>query len=73
MIIPQERYTLTLRHEYVDQDGQSRNLEEPIKVSYSVLHMDERSLPPSAIVINHMMDQMRKYMIEREGQDEQTD
>lgn len=65
MIIPHEQYTLTLRHEYVDQDGQYHSLDEPIVVSYSVIHMDERSVPPSAIVINEMMEQMRKFMVER--------
>lgn len=64
MMIPQERYTLTLRHEYVDSDGQHHSLDEPIVVSYSVMHMDERA-PSSAIVINEMMERMRKFMIER--------
>lgn len=69
-MIPQERYTLTLRHEYVDSDGQHHSLDEPIVVSYSVVHMDERTVPPSAIVINEMMEQMRKFMIERGGQND---
>lgn len=65
MIIPHERYTLTLRHEYVDSDGQHHSLDEPIVVSYSVMHTDERSVPPSAMVINEMMERMRRFMIER--------
>lgn len=69
MMIPQERYTLTLRHEYLDSDGQHHSLDEPIVVSYSMMHIDERSsVPPSAIVINEMMERMRKFMIERGGQ-----
>ena len=71
-MIPQERYTLTLQHEYIDSDGQRHSLDEPIVASYAVAHMDEMSLPSSAIVINDMMDQMRKYMIERGRRDEQT-
>ena len=63
-MIPQERYTLTLRHEYVDSDGQHHSLEEPIAVSYAVMRMDEMSAPSSAIVINEMMERMRMYMIE---------
>ena len=69
-LFPHERYTLTLRHEYVDSDGQHCSLDEPIVVSYSVMHMDERSVPSSAIVINDMMERMRMYMIERGRQDE---
>lgn len=60
-----ERYTLTLWHEYVDSDGQHHSLDEPIMVSYSVMHMDERSAPSSAIVINDMMERLRMFMIER--------
>ena len=71
-MIPQERYTLTLRHEYLDSDGQHHSLDEPIVVSCSVVRMDARSVPPSAIVINEMMERMRKFMIERGGQDGQT-
>ena len=75
MILPHEQYTLTLRHEYVDSAGQHYSLDEPIMVSYSVMHIDERSsVPPSAIVINEMMERMRKFMIksmiERGRQDE---
>ena len=64
-LFPQERYTLTLWHEYVDSDGQCHSLDEPIMVSYSVMHMDERSAPSSAIVINDMMERLRMFMIER--------
>lgn len=68
MVIPYERYTLTLRHEYTDPDGQTYHLEEPIEVSCYVPHMDEM---PSAIVINDMMERMRMYMIEKGGKNEQ--
>lgn len=48
MIITHERYTLTLRHEFVGPDGQPHHLEEPISVSYVVPYTDEGSLPSSA-------------------------
>ena len=66
-LFPQERYTLTLRHEYVDSDGQCHSLDEPIVVNYSVMHMNEISVPSSAIVINDMMERLRMFMIERVG------
>jgi len=69
-LFPHERYTLTLRHEYVDYDGHRYNLDEPIVVCHSVMHMNEMSVPSSAIVINDMMERMRMYMIERGRQDE---
>ena len=72
MIIPYERYILKLRHEYVGSDGQHHDLEEPIVVSYSVPHIDEKSLPPSAIVINEMMERMRRFMVEKGGKNEQV-
>lgn len=64
MTVSYERYTLTLQHEYVDQDGQLHQLEEPIAVSSYVPHMDEW---PSAIVINDMMERLGKYMIQQRG------
>ena len=70
MIIQHEQYTLVLRHEYIDQDGQHHNLENPIAVSYSAADMDERSIPPLSFVINEMMERMRMYIIERWRQDE---
>ena len=73
MTIPHERYTLTLRHEYIDPDGQPHYLDEPIVVSYFVPHMDERSLPSSAIVINDMMERMRMYMIEKGGENDRQE
>lgn len=72
MMIPYERYTLTLRHEYVDSVGQVHYLEEPIVVSYSVPHMDKMLLSPSAIVINDMIEQMRRYMIEKGKKNERV-
>lgn len=69
-LFPHERYTLTLRHEYVDSDGQHHSLDEPIVVSYSVMHMDGMSVPSSAIVINDMMERMRMFMIERRQMNE---
>jgi len=64
-MIPQERYTLILQHEYIDPDGQHHSLDEPITVSYAVVHMDGISAPSSAIVINDMMERLRMYMVER--------
>lgn len=69
-IISHERYTLTLRHEYVDTDGQPHCLEEPIVVRYYVPHINEEPSLSSAIVINNMMEQMRMYMIEKGGKNE---
>lgn len=66
-LFPHERYTLTLRHEYVDSDGQRHSLDEPIVVSYSMMHMNEMPVSSSAIVINDMMERMRMFMIERVG------
>ena len=60
--IPYEIYTLTLEHEYVDDDGKRIKLDEPIKTCYMAMK-DRVVNPPVSIVINDMMDKMKAYML----------
>ena len=63
-MIQQERYTITLCHEYLDTDGKYKSLSEPIQVSYSMINVDTKSLLPVQI-INDMMDRLKMCLIER--------
>lgn len=60
-MIPTERYTLVLRHEYVDEDGNRHELDKPITVSHII------TIHPSgmrSVVINDMVERMRIYLLQ---------
>ncbi len=58
---PLEKYTLTLKHEYVDIDGRPLVLvDEPIVVTQIINHEFTYG---ASIVINDMFERMRQYML----------
>ena len=64
-IVPHERYVLTLRHEYVDEDGERHSFEDPITVEHVTLPGGRWGMiPPTSIVINEMLDQMKRYILQ---------
>ena len=71
-MIPKEQYTLTLTHEYIDDDGERNTLDEPIKVNYIVLRTGYLAQPLS-IVINEMMDSMKHYLLQIAGMGDGND
>lgn len=64
MVLPNEQYTLILKHEYVDGNGERHELENPIKVSCTVC-MDVTNQMPKSVVVNEMVERMGRYLIER--------
>ena len=60
-LMPNERYTLTLKHELVDELGAGYELDEPITVSYVVVASQTTS---ASIVINDMMRRLQTYLLQ---------
>lgn len=59
-----EVYKLTFEHYIVDsEDGKKVRIDEPISVQYVICMNDGVSLP---IVINNMITEMKKYLLEIE-------
>lgn len=66
MLVPIEQYTLILKHEYVDGNGERHEFEKPIKVSYTVcMDATNQMQMPKSVVVNEMMERMGRYVIER--------
>lgn len=68
-----ERYVLTLQHQYViheDHSVRTTNVEEPIKVMYVVspFEQQQQMTRPQGVVINEMLERMRKYLLLKVGE-----
>lgn len=57
-----EQFTLILKHELVCSDGERIELDRPIITKWSSIHYEG---PPNPIVINHVLDTLRKYALEQ--------
>lgn len=56
-----ERYRLILTHEYIDEKGAVHRLEDPICADYNI--MSDESNPPKSVIINEMMEKLRRYIL----------
>ena len=57
-----EQFTLILRHELVSPDGERIELDRPIITKWSTIY---REGPQRPVVINHVLDTLRQYVIDR--------
>lgn len=63
-----ERYMLTLVHEYIGNNGEPYQIEDPIRVASNV--MINENAPPQSVVVNEMIERLKYFMlnsIEQEG------
>lgn len=63
-----ERYRLTLTHEYIDDDGEAHKIEDPIRTDYNI--MNDGINAPTAVVINEMLERLRRFMLDSIKQEE---
>ena len=65
-IFPHEQYTLTLKHEFVDSNGDTHLLSDPLVVQYiSIIIMDR--FETISLVVNYMLEKMKREILRREG------
>lgn len=62
-----ERYTLILKHEYIDGKGVSHQIDKPFVLSYSSVDLSKFGRPPG-ILINEMLDRFKDALLERLSQ-----
>ena len=58
-----ERYRLILAHEYIDKKGAVHKLEDPICTEYSIA--SDGINPPPAVIINEIIERLRRFMLDR--------
>ena len=63
-----ERYRLILTHEYIDEKGVAHKLEDTICADYSI--MSDRINPPPAVIINEILERLRRFVLDRMGKEE---
>ena len=61
-LIPYERYTLTLTHEFFTEDGERCVLDEPVKVNYTMM---SNTAVPFCIALNDMIERMAHYILQQ--------
>ena len=61
--IPFERYRIIMRHEYVDDQGKSYEIDDPLSVDYMILRGEKYGMP-MPLLINEMMDKLKKALID---------
>ena len=54
-----EKYTLTLTHDIVDGNGESR-MEEPIRVAYCI---DQTPMGCTPVIVNEMLRKLSAYLL----------
>lgn len=59
-----EQYKLTLRHVFVDDDGNSKDIEQPIVVGYAI-PIEDLLCKNHAIIVNEMLNRLTSYMLEK--------
>lgn len=57
-----ERYRLILAHEYIDEKNVVHKLEEPICTDYSIVSGE--SSPPKSVIINEMLERLRRFILD---------
>lgn len=61
--IPFERYRIIMRHEFIDDQGEVHEIDDPLFVDYKMLRGEKYgfSMP---LLINEMMDILKKALID---------
>ena len=63
-IFPHEEYTLTLKHEFVDSNGDVHLLRDPLVVKQIlIMHGGENV----SLMLNYMLEKMASEILRREG------
>lgn len=65
-----ERYRLTLKHEIIDGDGTTHELDKPLIVDM-VVPIGDMFIAGTPIMINEMLDRMKNYVLEKMGRGEE--
>ena len=61
---PHEQYTLTLKHEFVDSNGDIHLLSDPLVVKHiSIMYRGENV----SMMLNYMLEKMVNEILRREG------
>ena len=63
-----ERYTLILKHEYIDGEGIPHQIDKPLVLSCSSVDLS-RFGHPSGILINEMLDRFKDELLKRLSQE----
>ena len=61
--IPFERYRITLRHEFIDDQGEAYKIDDPLSVDYMMLRGEKYGMP-MPLLINEMMDKLKMALID---------
>ena len=67
--VPIEKYTLILKHEYVDKDGKPHLIDQPFMVS-SVAYSQNGMVVPVNVVIRNLTEKMAHEVIRIYGGEE---
>lgn len=63
-----EEYRLVFTHTYVDEDGERRLLEDPVKVVHVFPAGGNGMIMPVAVCINELMERMKNYILRKVGE-----
>ena len=68
--IPYERYRIIMRHDFIDDQGKSYEIDDPLFVDYTIFRGEKYGMP-MPLLLNEMMDKLKKAMIDL-AKDEET-
>lgn len=61
LVLPHEQYTLTLTHEFIDDEGECHTLDTPIVSKYIV---DKAyGCVPTGVIVNDMIERLKNYIL----------
>lgn len=70
--ISYERYRIIMRHDFIDDQGKSYEIDDPLSVDYMILRGEKYGMP-MPLLINEMMDKLKKALFDlanKEGGEE---
>ena len=60
-MFPVEKFTLTLRHDYIAPNGRQYELDKPIVATYAITHMPE---VPHGVIIEKMLKDLEAFVLD---------
>ena len=68
-MVPFEKYSLMLKHEYIDEDGKSHSLNEPLVVNGMISSFDGKAMIcPVNVMIHRLLERMEYEAIQKYGE-----
>ena len=61
--IPYERYRIIMRHDFIDDQGKSYEIDDPLCADYTILRGEKYGMP-MPLLLNEMMDKLKEALID---------